>query len=272
MSTRPALDLGAAAAQVEEQGWVVLPELIAPEMVAELRDGVEQTMARAHTPFGANTFLGEHTRRVFNLLSHDPMFGAVPIQEEVLGVVERVLDPELLLSSLTAVETHTGQGPQPLHADDGSIPLARPHPPLAVPALWALTDFTDDNGATRLVPRSHLDPRRPRPAEDAETISATMPAGSVLIYNGSIWHGGGANRSDARRAFIVCNYCAGWVRQEENQLLGLDRDYVATLPNRLRRLLGYGVYRGLLGHVEGTDPGSWLDESIETDLVWKRMR
>jgi ectoine hydroxylase-related dioxygenase (phytanoyl-CoA dioxygenase family) len=241
-------------------------------LVEELRDGVERTMARADTQFGGNTFLGEHTRRVFNLLSHDPLFGAVPLQEEVLGVAERVLDHELLLSSLTAVETHPGQDRQPLHADDGSIPLARPHPPLAVLALWALTDFTEDNGATRLVPSSHIESRRPARGEQAPTVAATMRAGSVLLYNGSIWHGGGANRSYDRRMFIVCNYCAGWVRQEESQLLGLDREYVAALPDRLRRLLGYGVYRGLLGHVAGTDPGSWFDESIESDLIWNRMR
>lgn len=265
-------DLDDVARQLEEQGWVVLPDLIPADTVTALRDGVERTMTQAETRFGGNTFLGERTRRVFNLLSHDPLYGAVPLQPEILGVIEKVLGREFLLSSLTAIETHPGQGPQPLHADDGSIPLARPHPPLAVVALWALTDFTEDNGATRLVPRSHTESRRPEPGEDADTISATMPAGSVLLYNGSIWHGGGANQSDARRMFIVCNYCAGWVRQEESQLLGLDRDYVATLPDRLRRLLGYGVYRGLLGHVEGTDPGSWFDESIESDLIWNRMR
>ena len=193
-------------------------------------------------------------------------------RREAISIVETVLDHELLLSSLTAIETHPGQGPQPLHADDGSIPLPRPYPPLAVVALWALTDFTEANGATRLVPGTHRDSRRPRPGEAADTVSAEMSAGSVLIYNGSIWHGGGANESDARRRFIVCNYCAGWVRQEENQLLGLDRDYVATLPPRMRRLVGYGVYRGLLGHVAGEDPGAWVDDAVETDLVWKRMR
>jgi hypothetical protein len=272
VTSAPALDLEAVAGQIAEQGWVVVPDIIPPETVGALRGGVERTMARADTPFGGNAFLGEHTRRVFNLLSHDPLFGSVPLQAELLGIAEKVLGRELLLSSLTAIESHPGQDQQPLHADDGSIPLARPHPPLALVALWALTDFTDDNGATRLVPQSHNETRRPDPGEDVETVTATMGAGSVLLYNGSIWHGGGANRSEDRRMFIVCNYCPGWIRQEESQLLGLDREYVATLPDRLRRLLGYGVYRGLLGHVAGTDPGSWFDESIESDLIWNRMR
>lgn len=263
---------GAAAANIAERGWTILPDVIDPEAVARLRGLVDETMDRDHTPFGANSFLGSHTRRVFNLLSHDAGFGTVPVNPTVLAVAEAVLDPELLLSSLTAVETHPGQELQPLHADDGSIPLARPHPPLALVALWALTDFDEANGATRFVSGSHENPMRPRPGEAVEAEIAEMRAGSVLVYNGSLWHGGGANRSDDRRVFIVCNYCAGWLRQEESQLLGLERDYVASLPPRLRRLVGYGVYRGLLGHVAGEDPGSWVDDEVATDLVWKRMR
>lgn len=272
MTTASLPEVDAVVARIIDQGWAIVPDVIDADTVARLRSTMDATMAADHTPFGANPFLGVHTRRVFNLLAHDPAYAAVPIDPTVLPIAESVLDRDLLLSSLTAIETHPGQEPQPLHADDGSIPLPRPHPPLAVVALWALTDFTEANGATRLVPGTHREDRRPRPGEEAQTVSAEMSAGSVLIYNGSLWHGGGANRSDARRQFIVCNYCAGWVRQEESQLLALDRDDVARLPPRLRRLVGYGVYRGLLGHVAGEDPGSWVDDEVETDLVWKRMR
>lgn len=272
MSTADTTDAEVVAERVRVDGWAIVPDVIDPASAERLRATVDATMAADETPFGANTFLGRDTRRVFNLLAHDPAFAAVPIDATVLPVVEAVLDPEPLLSSLTAVETHPGQDAQPLHADDGSIPLPRPHVPLTVVALWALTDFTEENGATRLVPGSHRETRRPRPGESADTITATMSAGSVLLYNGSLWHAGGANRSDALRQFIVCNYCAGWVRQEESQLLALERSYVETLPPRLRRLVGYGVYRGLLGHVAGDDPGSWVDDDVETDLVWKRMR
>lgn len=266
------IDTEAEAARIATDGWTILRDVIDADEVARLRGLIETTMDREDTAFGANNFLGGRTRRVFNLLSQDPGFASFPVHPTVLPVVESVLDPELLLSSLTAVETHPGQDAQPLHADDGSIPLPRPYPPLTVVALWALTDFTDANGATRLVPGTHHTDRRPKPGEEADTVVAEMDAGSVLVYNGSLWHGGGANHTDDRRMFVVCNYCAGWLRQEENQLLGLDRDYVETLPPRLRRLVGYGVYRGLLGHVAGEDPGSWVDPAVETDLVWKKLR
>lgn len=257
---------------LEEQGWVVLPDVVSPGLVRKLSDAVEATLERTGTRFGGNVFLGEHTRRVFNLLSHDDDFAEVPVHPPVLDLVENVLDRDLLLSSLTAVESHPGQGAQPLHADDGSLPVPRPHDPLVIVAIWALTDFDEVNGGTRLVPGSHRADRRPGSDESAETVSVEMAAGSVLLYNGSLWHGGGANRSDGRRVFIVCNYCAGWLRQEESQLLGVEREQVARFPPRLRRLLGYGTYRGLQGHVAGEDPGSWFDPTIESDLVWNRLR
>lgn len=260
------------ARRVDEDGWAVLPAVLSPDRVERLRTAVESTMDRAAAPWGPNRFLGHRTRRLFNLLARDPVFAEIPVEPVLLGVAQKVLDEHLLLSSLTAVETNPGQEDQPLHADDGSIPLARPHQPLALLALVALTDFTSENGATRLVPGSHRFDRRPEPAEEAETICAEMAAGSVLFYNGSIWHGGGANRSDQRRVFVVCNYCAGWLRQEENQLLGVPREQVAQMPARLRRLIGYGVHRGLQGHVDGVDPGSWFDESQDSELVWARMR
>jgi ectoine hydroxylase-related dioxygenase (phytanoyl-CoA dioxygenase family) len=188
-------------------------------------------------------------------------------------VAEAVLDDGLLLSSLTAVEMGPGQAGQPFHADDGSIPLARPHQPIACVGIITLTDFTAENGATRLVPRSHEFDRIPRKGEEPDVVvQAEMPAGSVLLYNGSMWHGGGENTTEARRMGIVCNYCAGWMRTEENQLLAMPMDYIAALPNRLHAMLGYSVYRGLMGHVDQVDPGTWLDPEKETDMVWKRMK
>ena len=86
------------------------------------------------------------------------------------------------------------------------------------------------------------------------------------------WHGGGDNDSTSRRLAIVVNHCAGYMRQEENQLLAVPRETAATFPRRLQEMLGYGVYRGLMGHVDKQDPGVFLDPTKETDMVWKRMR
>lgn len=268
-----ATELAAQAGEIAERGYTILAGIVPEDLRLQLLDRIAATMAREGIGFGANAFLGERTRRIFNLLSRDPAFAQVPLFPPVLALAEQVLDPGLLLSSLTAIEMHPGQEPQPFHADDGSIPLPRPHVPLTCVAIWALTDFTGDNGATRIVPHSHRSDRIPRRSEQpGEVVEAVMPAGSVLVYNGSIWHGGGANRSDGVRIGIVSNYCAGWVRHEENQLLALSRDQVAGLPPRLRRMVGYGVYRGLIGHVDQVDPGTWLDPDAATDLVWSQLR
>jgi ectoine hydroxylase-related dioxygenase (phytanoyl-CoA dioxygenase family) len=187
-------------------------------------------------------------------------------------VAERALGRECLLSSLTAIELHPGETRQPLHADDGTLPLSRPHPPYTCTAIVALTDFTSENGATHFVPGSHASDRRPRPGEEAETRQAVMPAGGAAFYHGSLWHGGGANRSASRRLAIVVNYCAGFLRQEESQLLALPRERVARMAPLLRALVGYSTYRGLLGHVDQQNPASLVDPTVVTDMVWSRMR
>ena len=231
-------------------------------------------MERLAVPFGANDFLGTRTRRLFNLLARDRRFEAVPVHEAVLPVVEAVLDRECLLSSLTAIEMNAGETAQPLHADDGSIGMPKPHAPITCVAIWALTDFTLENGATEVVRGSHRADHAPRRDERfaPEREPTPMRAGSVLLYDGALWHGGGANRSAERRLGIVSNYCAGWIRQEECQLLALPREHVASFPSRLRRLVGYSTYRGLMGHVDQRDPESLLDPTVETDMVWGRIR
>lgn len=120
--------------------------------------------------------------------------------------------------------------------------------------MWALTDFTEDNGATRLVPGSHRWDRSPDLVSPVDTVSATMARGSVLVWHGSLWHGGGANRSPSRRVGIAMNYCAGWVRQQENQQLGIPAETARRFAPRLRELCGYGIYAGLIGHIDRRDP------------------
>jgi hypothetical protein len=273
MTETEAPGLARHLAELDEQGYTILERVVPDDLRLELVERIDRAMGAAGTTTGSNVFLGHHTRRLFNLLARDPFFAHVPLFEPTLTLADGVLGEGLLLSSLTAVEMGPGQQPQPFHADDGSIPLPRPHVPLACVAIWALTDFTSENGATRLVPGSHRADHIPRRGEVTDGwVEAEMPAGSIVVYDGSIWHGGGANRTGEARRGIICNHCVGWMRQEEDQLLALDRDYVAQLPPRLQRMVGYSVYRGLMGHVDQVDPGTWFDPDRPSEMVWDRIR
>ena len=159
---------------------------------------------------------------------------------------------------------------QPIHADDQLVPLPKPHVPVVCNTMWALTDFTEANGATRLVPGTHLSPSNPDYGSPYDSVPAEMARGSVLVWHGSLWHGGGANTTDTRRTGIAMNYCAGWIRQQENQQLGLDPALVRTFEPRLRRLVGYGIYNGLMGHIDKHDPDELLGVGAGADgrMVW----
>ena len=265
------LETEAIISEVETNGYAIVENVIQRETCDAVLAKVDFLMDSLAIPFGQNAFLGRHTRRIFNLLARDRLFESAPTHREPLGVVEGLLDPECLLSSLTAIEMQPGQARQPLHADDGSYGFPRPAPTQIVVALWALTDFTNENGGTHVVPGSHRFDRRPGREDHPETVQVEMPAGSVVFYSGSLWHGGGENRSDVRRVGLVNNYCAGYLRQEESQLLALSRERVAAFTPRLRKLVGYGTYRGLLGHVDQRNPETLVDPEAETDMIWGRI-
>src|SRR5262249_12942963 len=149
-------------------------------------------------------------------------------------IVERLLDRGCLLSGMTAMDIGPGEVAQPLHGDDAvmSRHLQRPHAPMFATSIWAFTDFTADNGGTRFVPGSHRSattPDQPRALDGVTVAHLEMPAGSVMIFHGSLWHGGGANttRNDWRCGVNV-QYCPGFVRQQQNPYLGISREVAAS--------------------------------------------
>ncbi len=256
----PDFDLGQHVARVRERGFTIVENAIEPELL----DALVADLARIEVELGAgpgkNLFEGLSTVRVYNLLARERVFERVPVHEAILPIVEGVLDRGCLVSSLSSIAIGPGEAAQPLHADDMLIPLPRPHVPIVCNTMWALTDFTEANGATRIIPESHLRDRAPElGATYDDTIPAEMKRGSVLVFNGSAWHGGGANRTDARRVGIAMNYCAGFIRQQENQQLGIPLEVARGFSPRLRKLIGFGIYRGLLGHIDKCSPVDLLD-------------
>lgn len=248
-------------------GYTIVENAIEPGLI----DALSVALARLERELDAkpamNGFEGYKTVRIYNLLAYGAPFDRVPTHENVLSIIESVLDAGCLISSLSSIAIDPGERAQPIHADDMVIPLDKPHRPIVCNSMWALTDFTEENGATRLVPGSHKK-ANPQYGADYETIAAVMPKGSVLIWEGSVWHGGGANRAEHRRTGIAMNYCAGFIRQQENQQLGLSPELVKTFPLRLQELIGYGVYQGLIGHINKSSPAQILNGRGEFRSIW----
>lgn len=244
--------------EIETQGFTLLEKVIPEDLVEALNEALLRLESELSTQPGCNLFEGHHTVRIYNLLARDVVFQRVPVFSQLLPIVEGVLDKGALISSLSSISIDPGEVAQPIHVDDALIKLPRPHPAVVCNSMWALTDFTDKNGATRIVPGSHLADAKPEFGSHPESYPAEMPKGSILVWNGSLWHGGGANRSNRRRVGIAMNYCAGFIRQQENQQLGIPLELIRTFEPRLQELAGFGTYSNLMGHIDKQSPAQAL--------------
>ncbi len=210
-------------------------------------------------------FNGYKTLRISGILGVSKRSAELVAHPRVLAVADAILlehCENYQIGSLTGIEIWPGESGQLLHPDDGVYPVRLPGVQLQISAMWALQDFTLENGATNVVLGSHRNPVRAayRPGEDgldSELVQAVMPKGSVLFYLGSTLHGGGANNSDKPRAGLINTYSLGWLRQEENQLLNVPRNAAEALPQTLRDLMGYRPH-GSLGSWQRAD-GSWVE-------------
>lgn len=255
------MDVSGHIQRLATDGYTILDRLISEDFADELLADV----VRLETEFGSvpanNRFEGSNTTRTYNLLARGSIWQQVPAQPQVLRLVESVLGDGCLVSSIASISLRPGETAQVIHADDQAQPLAKPHVQTVCNSMWALTDFTEENGATRVAPGSQNwdSPDYFVGEPDVATVAAVMAKGSVLVWQGSTWHGGGANTSvDQVRVGVAMNYCAGFIRQQENQQLGIPHDVMATFTPELRQLCGLGMYRGLTGNIDKRSPAEVL--------------
>ncbi len=260
-AAEPALAPDSAAdAHVEairHEGYRVLREVLAPAQVAEMRDALAPHLTGRL--MGRNDFEGFRSERVYALLAKDPRLALLVEHPRVLAIVDRLLARHYLLSAFLAIQVHPGETPQGWHFDDGGCRVPRPRPMHGVSAIWALDDFTAENGATEVIPGSHLWGEDALPS-GAEAVPVCMPAGSVLLLAGTLQHRGGANRSQGTRLGVTPQYCQPWLRQLENMALAVPAAAAAKLSTRVQELLGYSIAApSFMGYVNGMHPLRLLD-------------
>lgn len=243
---------------LENEGAIIIDHLIDEDVIDRFNGDLRAEFDRQGHLFQGD-FNGYKTLRIGAVTKHSSEFPTLLAHPVILEIADAILKPHCevyQVGSTTAIEILPGELAQVLHADDTCYPSHLLAFEAQISVLWALDDFTEDNGATQVVMRQD------RPDDEADfdkapIQKAVMPKGSVVIYLGSTIHGGGANNSDKPRKALVNTYCLGWLRQEENQYLSLTHEEVSALTEPVRRLLGYQAHGPYLGVWPDDPDGQW---------------
>ncbi len=248
----------------ERDGACIVADLLSLDELAHIDAEIAPYVAAAS--LGRDDFTGRQTARIGALVARSPACREVVMNGTILDAANGFLAPycnRIQLHLTQLIRILPGQGVQPLHRDrlawGGFLPF--PIEP-QFNTLWALTEFTAENGATRVVPGSHRG-KLDREPDEGEVVQAEMSRGSVLIYTGSVVHSGGENRSTQPRLGMNITYCLSWLRQEENQFLSCPPEIARTLEPELQELLGYTMANYALGYYSSPAP---LDADVPDTL------
>jgi ectoine hydroxylase-related dioxygenase (phytanoyl-CoA dioxygenase family) len=237
---------------LDREGYAVIESAVKPSDLETIRAAVQPLFAR--TPLGRNAFEGRRTRRIYSLLAKTRSTDSLASGEFLHALARGVLGHHQI-SAHVAVQVDPGSAAQELHTDDQVYPVARPHDEFVLSALWALDGLDSDAGTTVVIPGSHRwEDRTLNAADRAGAIAVPVPAGALLLYRGSLWHGVGRNESTDAVSFIHSEFIASWLRPLETHLLSIPRSTVRHLPSRLQELIGYNIRPPYTGSVNGLHP------------------
>jgi ectoine hydroxylase-related dioxygenase (phytanoyl-CoA dioxygenase family) len=269
-------DADAHAAQMREQGFTVIRDLMSPAVIQAVRDGLAPYKDTHH---GRNDFEGFKTERVYTLVARAKVFEDLAEEPRVLAIIDRFLQPGYLLTATQSIQINPGETAQSVHTDDGFYRLPRPRPAISYTLIAAVDPFTRENGCTEVIPGSHLwgNPGDPdRPNDMAEMISMLVPmevpAGAAFIMAGTLLHRGGGNTSDKPRLAFTNQYCEPWARPQENFFLGIPREQVRAMSPRVQKLLGYDIWPTFMGMVTASHPSKALEPDWVPPVVAQRPK
>ncbi|HEY6645116.1 phytanoyl-CoA dioxygenase family protein [Povalibacter sp.] len=250
--------------QLRAQGYLIVERLAPLATIQRINEELDPWFAA--TPRCEGDFYGHRTTRLNSILLKSRRSHELLLHTRITALMCEILGPHCesyQLNLSQAIRLHPGERQQVPHRDDEMWPSPKHGAEYLVNVLWALSEFTDENGATRIWPRSQHRVM-PRGADARDAIPASMPAGSALIYLGSVTHCGGANRSTEPRTGLVFSYSLGWLRPYENSSLAYPPEIARTFPTAVRDLIGYRLHRPNLGHYEGRDPSVALEPHSRT--------
>lgn len=262
---RPAarFDADSHAAEIREQGFTVIRDFMDAATLQAVRDGLAPYMG-AHR--GRNAFEGFDTERVYTLVARAKVFEELTEDGRILALLDRFLQPGYLLTASQSIQINPGEAAQDLHTDDGFYRQPRPRPAISYTVIAAVDAFTAENGATEVIPGSHLwgDPGADGRPDDPDEIARMlvpmeMPAGACFVMAGTVLHRGGANRSDRPRLAFTNQYCEPWARTQENFFLGVPPEQVRAMSPRLQTLLGYDIWPPFMGMISSVHPRKALE-------------
>jgi ectoine hydroxylase-related dioxygenase (phytanoyl-CoA dioxygenase family) len=251
-------DLSAHVERLNADGYTIIDRFIDAEGLAAFREGLAPYLGRHR---GRNPFEGLTTERVYTLVGRGRIFEDVTADPRLLALLGAFLAPGFLLSASHAICIHPGEAAQGLHFDDSFYPIPRPRRSIGMSVIGAIDPFTEENGATRIIPGSHLwgADWRERAAA-ARTRPLAMAPGAIALFQGTLVHGAGANHSDAARMAFTNQYCAPWARTQENFFLGVPRERVRSMSPALKSLLGYSIMPPFMGQVTASHPLKTLED------------
>lgn len=244
-------------AAVRQDGYVVLPGLLSEQDLGEIRAAVTPLLDKK----GRNIFEGRTTQRVYSVLNKTRACDRIADHPRVLALLDRLFLPNYLLSMLQVINIKPGEQPQMAHADDLFYPIPRPRDALGAATIWAIDEFTASNGATEIIPGSHLWGTRVPTAQDVR-VPVVMAPGSCVFFLGTLWHGGGANRSESDRLAVTAQYCEPWLRPQEAFTLSTTMDTCRAVSEDILRMLGYSVHPPFIGQVDGMHPKRLLEPGV----------
>lgn len=223
-----------ALEELQAQGYTLLHGLVPDDTLEALRAALDRVhREEAHVP---RQMAEAGCLRGYNLVRRDALFREAVQKPEVLEIVEAILGPDCILHSVESRSALPGGGQQSLHRDMPCVANV----PLSINCVWMLDDFTEANGATRLVPGSHLRPDGPeRGRVYPDEVLGIAPAGTILMFNSLTWHGGGPNHTNRIRRGFHVHYCRAWVKPQRDHPRSMDAESLKDATPLLIRLLGY---------------------------------